>query len=129
MMEWAHAVQAFEQALQRFREALAERETPLVRDAAIKRFEFTFELAWKAAQWCLREQGILCRSPNECLREAFAFGVIQDNPLWIRMIEDRNLTVHTYNERPAQKIYSNLKDYVALYEELLRGLTRYLDPK
>lgn len=55
--------------------------------------------------------------------------MIQDNPLWIRMIEDRNLTVHTYNERTAQKIYSNLKDYVALYEELLRGLTRYLGPK
>ena len=45
------------------------------------------------------------------------------------MIEDRNLTVHTYNERTAQKIYSNLKDYVALYEELLRGLTRYLGPQ
>ena len=129
MMEWAHAVQAFEQALQRFREALAERETPLVRDAAIKRLEFTFELAWKAAQRCLREQGILCRSPNECFREAFAFGVIQDNPLWIRMIEDRTLPVHTDNERTAQKIYSNLKDYVPLYEELLRGLTRYLGPK
>ena len=129
MMEWAHAVQAFEQALQRFREALAERETPLVRDAAIKRFEFTFELAWKAAQRCLREQGILCRSPNECFREAFAFGLIQDNPLWIRMMEDRNLTVHTYNEQIAQKIYGNLKDYVPLYEELLRGLTRYSGPK
>jgi len=41
-MEWTDAVGAFEQALQRFREVLAEPETTVVRDAAIKRFEFTF---------------------------------------------------------------------------------------
>jgi hypothetical protein len=27
------------------------------------------------------------------------------------MIDDRNLTVHTYNEELAQRIFSNLKDY------------------
>ena len=53
-MEWADALGAFERALQRFREVLAEPETTVVRDAAIKRFEFTFELGWKAAQRFLR---------------------------------------------------------------------------
>ena len=129
MMERADAVQALEHALQRLREALAEPETTLVRDAAIKRFEFTFELAWKATQRLLRDQGILCRSPKECFREAFAFGLVHDDPLWIRMMEDRNLTVHTYDERTADKIYKNLKDYVPVYEELLRGCTRYQSPK
>lgn len=128
-MEWADAVGAFAQALQRFREVLAEPETTVVRDAAIKRFEFTFELAWKATQRFLRAQGILCRSPKECLQEAFAFGLLQDNPLWIRMLEDRNLTVHTYDERTAQKIYNNLKDYLPLYEQLHRGLSRHLGTK
>jgi len=94
-MEWTDAVGAFEQALQRFREVLAEPETTVVRDAAIKRFEFTFELGWKATQRFLRAQGIVSRSPKQCLQEAFAFGLVQDNPLWIRMLEDRNLTVHT----------------------------------
>lgn len=120
---------AFAQALQRFREVLAEPETTVVRDAAIKRVEFTFELAWKATQRFLRAQGILCRSPKECLQEAFAFGLLQDNPLWIRMLEDRNLTVHTYDERTAQKIYNNLKDYLPLYEQLHRGLSRHLGTK
>jgi uncharacterized protein YutE (UPF0331/DUF86 family) len=45
------------------------------------------------------------------------------------MMEDRNLTVHTYNERTAKKIYHNLRDYLPLYEELLRGFSRYLSPQ
>jgi nucleotidyltransferase substrate binding protein (TIGR01987 family) len=124
-MEWSEAVTAYEQALQRLKEVLAEPETAVLRDAAIKRFEFTFELAWKATQRFLRDQAILCNSPKECFRQAFAFGLVQDDPLWIRMMEDRNLTVHTYNERTAKKIYNNLRDYLPLYEQLLRGLSRY----
>lgn len=128
-MEWADAVGAFEQALQRLREVLTEPETTVVRDAAIKRFEFTFELAWKATQRFLRAQGIACRSPKQCLQEAFAFGLVQDNPLWIRMLEDRNLTVHTYDDRTAQKIYNNLKDYLPLFKQLHQGLFRHLGTK
>ena len=40
------------------------------------------------------------------------------------MIEDRNLTVHTYNESTAIAIYRNLKEYEPLFEELLWGLGR-----
>lgn len=128
-MEWGDAVGAFGRALQRLREALAEPETTVVRDAAIKRFEFTFELAWKATQRFLRAQGTVCRSPKQCLQEAFAFGLVQDNPLWIRMLEDRNLTVHTYDERTAQNIYNNLREYLPLFERLYEGLSRHLDAK
>jgi len=126
-MEREEAVKAFEQALRRLQEVLREPESSLVRDAAIKRFEFTFELAWKAVQRLLREQGVLCHSPKGCLREAFTCGLVRDSPLWIRMIEDRNLTVHTYNERTAVAIYRNLEEYVPLFEELLQGLVRTLD--
>lgn len=123
-MERAEAVRAFEQALRRLQEVLGEPESALIRDAAIKRFEFTFELGWKAVQRLLREQGVLCHSPKGCLREAFTCGLVRDSPLWIRMIEDRNLTVHTYNERTAIMIYRNLKEYEPLFEELLQGLVR-----
>ena len=123
-MERGEAVRAFEQALRRLQEVLGEPESALVRDAAIKRFEFTFELAWKAVQRVLREQGVLCHSPKGCLSEAYTCGLVRDSPLWIRMIEDRNLTVHTYNERTSITIYRNLKEYEPLFEELLRGLGR-----
>jgi nucleotidyltransferase substrate binding protein (TIGR01987 family) len=126
-MERTEAVKTFEQALRRLQEVLVEPESALVRDAAIKRFEFTYELAWKAVQRVLREQGVLCHSPKGCLSEAFTCGLVQDSPLWIRMIEDRNLTVHTYNERMAVAIYRNLKEYEPLFEELLQNLLRALE--
>lgn len=128
-MEWPEAFNALQRALDRLKEVLGEPETDLTRDAAIKRFEFTFELAWKATQRFLREQGILCRSPRDCFREAFSFGLVQDSPLWIRMMEDRNPTVQTYSEQTARRIYGNLGDYVPLYEELLSGLSGQLEPK
>lgn len=123
-MERTEAVNVFEQALRRLQEVLNEPESALVRDAAIKRFEFTFELAWKAVQRHMREQGILCHSPKGCFREAFSCGMVADSPLWTRMIEDRNRTVHTYDEDTAIAIYRNLKEYEPLFRELLEGLRR-----
>jgi nucleotidyltransferase substrate binding protein (TIGR01987 family) len=128
-MEAGEAVNAFEQALGRLREVMAEPETAIIRDAAIKRFEFTFELAWKAIQRYARDEGITCRSPKGCLREAFALGIISDDPRWIRLIDDRNLTAHTYDEETAKTIFRNLKaDYVLLFEQLRQGLVSRLGP-
>ena len=61
---------SFSQALDRFTEALSEADTPMNRDATIQRFEFTFELAWKALQAALRREGLDCASPKSCLRAA-----------------------------------------------------------
>lgn len=128
-METSEAVNAFEQALGRLREVVGEPETAIIRDAAIKRFEFTFELAWKAIQRYLRDEGMTCRSPKSCLREAFALGIIPDDSRWIRLIDDRNLTAHTYDEETAKTIFRNLKaDYLSLFEQLQQGLASRLGP-
>ncbi|MGH7256650.1 MAG: HI0074 family nucleotidyltransferase substrate-binding subunit [Nitrospirales bacterium] len=123
-MDRAEAVQTFGRALDRLKEALGQPANELIRDAAIKRFEFTFELAWKAIQRCLREEGIQCRSPKGCLREAFAFGLVPDDPRWIKMMEDRNLTSHTYDEQTAQTLFANLKEYVPVLEQLHKSLSK-----
>ena len=128
MSEFAPTLAAFRNALKRFSQALAEPYTTLVRDASIKRFEFTFELAWKTLQRYLRSQGIVCNAPKDCLRQAFAFQLIQDNPLWLRMVEDRNMTVHTYDEETATRIHGNLSGYVPLFEELAAGLEKKTQP-
>jgi len=44
------------------------------------------------------------------------------------MMDDRNLTVHTYNEKTAHKIYQNLKDYLPLFEQLRQSLASQLGP-
>ena len=115
---------SFEKSLQRLKEILKEEETVANRDSAIKRFEFTVELVWKCVQKFLREQEIICRSPKECLKEAFKFGLIKDDPRWLEMMEDRNLTVHTYNEITAEEVYERLPNYLEIFELLKEELNR-----
>ena len=93
---------------------LGESVDDVVRDAAIQRFEYTFEVVWKAAQLYLREkEGLEQGSPKGVVRACLQVGLLTEDEsrLAMVMIDDRNLTVHTYNEELAQRIFSNLKDY------------------
>ena len=105
-------------ALDRVEEALARPEDPIVRDACIQRFEFTFEMAWKAIQHYAALEGVECASPRECFRVGFRLGLLANDPAWLEMVEDRNRTSHTYDEESAQEIYRALPRYASL----LRGL-------
>ena len=95
-------------ALARLDHALAQPANEFVRDSAIQRFEFTFELFWKSLKAYAEESGVEAFSPRDSLRAAFQSGVIQESPEWFCMLEDRNLTSHTYNEATADTIYSHL---------------------
>lgn len=109
---------SFEKSLERFEEVLKEEKTIIHRDAAIQRFEFTTELAWKCIQRFLREQKIVCRSPKECLKEAFKFDLVEDDPKWMEALDDRNLTVHTYDEKTADEVYNRLSGYLDILNQL-----------
>jgi nucleotidyltransferase substrate binding protein (TIGR01987 family) len=108
----------FEQALNRLAEALARPEDAIVRDACIQRFEFTFEMAWKALQRYALAEGLECVSPRDCFRTGFRLGLIDNDARWMAMVEDRNRTAHTYDEKSAIAIYRALPAYT----QLLRGL-------
>lgn len=116
---------SYEKSIKRLKQALRQRESTLARDASILRFEFTFELAWKSAQKALREEQVICNSPKSCFQESFHVGTVEDNQDWIAMLEDRNLAVHSYDEKLAQSIYKRLPKYVPLFEELLTGLKEF----
>jgi nucleotidyltransferase substrate binding protein (TIGR01987 family) len=114
--------QSLRQAIVRFSEALHAPETDLSRDAAIQRFEFCFELAWKVIQEEARAEGLDCQSPKGCLKLAFKQGWISDESGWLVMLEDRNRTAHTYDEALAKNVYSQL----SLHLPLLQGLSARL---
>lgn len=109
-------------AVVRLREALAVAETDVSRDAAIQRFEFCFELAWKTIQECARGEGLECQSPKGCLKLAFKTGWIEDEQGWLAMIEDRNRTTHTYDEQLAKDVYRRLSQHLPLLDALLAKL-------
>lgn len=109
---------SYKNSIERFEEILNDKKTVKTRDSAIQRFEFTVELAWKCVQKFLREQEIICRSPKECLKEAFKFGLVEDDEKWIMIFEDRNLTVHTYDENTAEEVYGRLFGYLEIFKKL-----------
>lgn len=89
----------------------------LVRDAIIQRFEFTFEAVWKAAQAYLRTvEGIDLASPKSVIRACREIGLLDETEamLALKMADDRNLTVHTYNEPLAIAIYERILQHQVL---------------
>ncbi|KYD26852.1 hypothetical protein B4113_0728 [Geobacillus sp. B4113_201601] len=121
----------FERALAKLRQSAARdaQTDDLVVDATIQRFEFTYELAWKWMKLYLEYQGYSeVTSPRKTIREAFREGLIEDGETWLRMLEDRNRTSHTYDEETAMDIYERIRtDYIPLFDRLLAEMKQRLD--
>ncbi|WP_220353024.1 HI0074 family nucleotidyltransferase substrate-binding subunit, partial [Halobacillus trueperi] len=97
-------------------EKLANLKNPndVERDAAIQRFKFSFEASWKAAKQYLYDiEGLDAGSPKSVIRSCREVHLLEDEEavLALEMVNDRNLTVHTYNEEVAIKIHKNLSRY------------------
>lgn len=117
-------------ALSRLKEAISDFEkTGLssVRDGAIQRFEFCTELAWKTTREMLIEQGFSdLNSPKEVMKKAYEFKLVDDDTLWIEILNSRNITSHVYDEETAKNIFENIKNkYTAELSELLNKLEKY----
>lgn len=119
---------ALKSALTRLQEVLAEPKSDLIRDAAIQRFEFSFELGWKSAARVMRKLGIDAgASPRQLIRTAFKLGWISDDTLWLEMLNDRNRTAHVYNEAMADEIYAHIPNYHPALAGLLDRLKQELE--
>ena len=57
--------------------------------------------------------------PKDCIKKAFLYGVIDDDEILLDMLEDRNLSSHTYDEATAREIFERIKNfYLKTLEEL-----------
>lgn len=109
------ALRQFSRALARLEEALAEPETPLVRDALIQRFEFTYELAWKSMFHWLRAEGEAVQEmARPVMQAAHRAGLIADVQTWELIKDCRNETSHTYDETRAIAVAAFIRDSAAL---------------
>ena len=108
-------------ALAQLREALAEQaRLDLIKADCIQYYEFSFELGWKACKVVSAEQGLPdCLSPKACLRQAFTQGWIEDEAIWLEMLDARNRMAHTYDARKALEIYESLPRFHAALQKLL----------
>ena len=118
----------FLQAVQRLREAVEEHlkhpNNDVIRDGMIQRFEFTFELSWKAAKEYLLDQGVAneLNFPKQVLKSAYGNQMINDESVWLDMLESRNRTSHIYDDRIAAKI---ARDIYTRFLPVLEDLAEY----
>ena len=116
-------LRSFGAALDRLDAALAQPKTEWTRDSAIQRFEFTFELAWKAVTVVAQAHGVEARSPREAFKRAYGLGWVAEEDVWLRMLDDRNRTTHTYNETVAEEIFTRLPVYAGALRALSETLS------
>jgi len=82
--------------------------------------------SWKLMKSYLEYTGVTdLSSPRSTIKAAFKVGLITDGELWLKMLEDRNRTPHTYDESTALDIYNNIKNiYITLLDHACKTLEK-----
>jgi nucleotidyltransferase substrate binding protein (TIGR01987 family) len=128
-IRWKQRFSNFNKAFQRLADAVAlsrlRELSDLEQQGLIQSFEFTHELAWNVLKDYLEEKGIVgLIGSKDATRSAFKNGLIKDGESWMKMIEDRNKTSHTYDLAVARAVVENiLKRYSPAFEQMLQKFT------
>ena len=123
-IRWIQRLNHFNKAFSQLKEAVElARQRPLSKleeQGLIQSFEYTHELAWNTLKDFFEGRGARnLYGSKDVTREAFKRGLIENGEAWMDMIENRNLTSHTYDEAVAsQIIYAILNAYFKEFESL-----------
>ncbi|MFN8846854.1 MAG: HI0074 family nucleotidyltransferase substrate-binding subunit [Bdellovibrionales bacterium] len=109
----------FKNAVARLEEALLQKKDDFIRDSVIQRFEFSIELAWKTAK---KTMGTQTTSPKDVIREMAQSSYIENVELWLKAIDMRNLSTHTYKEDLAEQVYSFVRVFLPELKKLITRL-------
>ena len=97
--------------------------------AIIKNFEFNFELSCIAMKRLLAHHGIPTATPRQAIAESYRKEFIDSEGEWLAMIEDRNLTVHTYDECFALEMAQRIENrYLSLFDIFLQRFAAEVAP-
>lgn len=109
----------FKRAVHRLDEAMQQEKNDFIRDSVIQRFEFSIELAWKTAK---KTMGVTTAAPKDVVREMAQSGYIEDASSWLKAIDMRNLSSHTYKENLAEQVYAFACDFLPSLKALVARL-------
>jgi nucleotidyltransferase substrate binding protein (TIGR01987 family) len=126
-LRWIQRFDNFKRAFARLAaaaaQAKAQKLSELEEQGLIQAFECTHELAWNTLKDFLEAYGTTVRiyGSRDATREAFAADLIKNGEAWMMMIEHRNESSHTYNQKIADDIAAAiLTRYVTEFEEFQR---------
>jgi len=85
----------------------------------VKDFEIVYELSWKALKEALATQGLEAFAPKDAFSKAFQAKIIRNEDAWLQMLEDRNRTVHVYDEKFAREMCQRISEkYLPEFQKL-----------
>ena len=101
----------------------------LLQEGLIQRFEYTHELAWKVMKDYAEYQGYTdVRGSRDAIRKALEMGLVDDRR-WMETIENRNLTVHNYDNEIASEIYAHIMQvYYPLFMSFEQKMQSLVEP-
>ncbi|MFN2456870.1 MAG: nucleotidyltransferase substrate binding protein [Chitinophagaceae bacterium] len=120
-IRWKQRFQNFVSALSYLQEAVEIKNPDIIQKAGlIQFFEICFELGGNLIKDYLQDQAFTdIRSPRSALKKGFEIGLIQNGHSWMQLIDDRNITAHTYDEATVNKVHQFIADkYFPLLKEL-----------
>lgn len=124
---WKQRFESFQKAFSLLEEAMVQTTySRLEKAGVIQTFEFTWELAWKTLQDVLVLQGLEPLGPRDVIKQAFARGLIQEDALWLEILEARNLMSHVYDEDQSLEILGVIR---TRFYPLLKTLKQSLHDK
>ncbi len=127
-VRWRQRLSNYRRALAQLSAAVDLAETralsELERQGLIQAFKFTHELAWNIIKDYFADQGnTAITGARDAVREAFNKGLVEDGEGWMEMIQSRNQTAHTYNERVAAEIATRITSrYRGLFQRFLKRM-------
>lgn len=123
--KWIERLEVFRNAIARLNEVIEigkQRSlNQFERDSLIKRFEFSYEMAWKLMMSYEKECGLIgVLGSKDVVRQAFSMSIIDNGEAWLEMIDDRNKTSHLYDEEMSIDVIDAITHtYYSLFQELL----------
>jgi nucleotidyltransferase substrate binding protein (TIGR01987 family) len=121
----------FRSTIERLREPIVVLpQSDMIRDSALKRFEFTYEVCWKTLKAIIVHEGVEDpKFPRATFVAALKFGQLTTDEPWLSMVEDRNVLVHAYYEEFALRVHGKINDYLNAFDSVcIRIEQRYANP-
>jgi len=109
-IRWKQRFAHFQKAFRLLEQTMAiQHPSDAERAGLIQFFEMSFELAWKVLKDYLEAEGLTVATPRETIKQAFQTGLVDEGHVWIEALKDRNLTVHTYEEKIALAVEEKIR--------------------
>lgn len=104
---------------------LIQAPNAIERDATIQRFEYSFEAVWKAVKRHLNlVEGIDVSSSKAVIRASLEVGLLDETTCRqaLAMVDDQNLTSHTYNEKLADEILDRIPQHAQVMNKWIAAI-------